>query len=143
MNHKQKYNTNLNLWHEVNTKKLEYLRLITNKNRGLIQNPAQMVKKKLEFEYLNSMTTLILPSIIYFVGSWLKILRMSWYRCMASFRDNFQLFIKNLFCHCHNSLSVIYYNPNKELLSVINKKIFLTRTFIFELAINFLLKRYL
>ena len=48
--------------------------------------PSEDYKKKhFKYQYLNSMTSLLLSLVTYFVGSRLKILRMSWYKCMAPF----------------------------------------------------------
>ena len=51
--------------------------------------------------------------VIYFVGSRIKILRISWYKRMTPFRENLQLVIKRYFCQCHNSFPGIYYNSKK------------------------------
>ena len=56
---------------------------------------------------LNSMNEFILLLVIYFMESWFKILRMSWYTSMKLFRDNLDLVIKKYFCSFHNSLPSI------------------------------------
>ena len=44
-NHKQKNNVSLNPWHEVFIKILNIFLLITNKNRGIIQNQVRIREK--------------------------------------------------------------------------------------------------
>ena len=108
LNHKQKHNVSLKLWHEVNTKKLDYF-LVDNKQEPWYgSKPSACSKTKQSyFQYLNSMTPFLLSLVIYFVGSWFKILRMSWYKFMTPFWDNLQLVInKYLFCW-HDSFPVI------------------------------------
>ena len=47
-NHKQKHNASLKLWHGLNTKNLSIFWLITNKNRGMVQKPVGVVKKRVQ-----------------------------------------------------------------------------------------------
>ena len=54
--------------------------------------------------------------VISFVGSWFKILRMSWYTFMTLFWDNLLLVMKKYFCRLHDSFPGIDYNSNKEVL---------------------------
>ena len=39
--------------------------LITNKNRGIIQNPVDIFRKQFKYQYLNSMTPFILSLVIF------------------------------------------------------------------------------
>ena len=56
------------------------------------------LKKQFDFQYLNSTNKFLLFLVIYFVGSQFKILRMAWYKCMTTFRDNLQLFMNKYLC---------------------------------------------
>ena len=49
------------------------------------------------------MTPFLVSLVIYFGGYPLKLLRMSWYKCMTSFRDKFQLVMKKYLCPFHDS----------------------------------------
>ena len=112
--HKRKHNVSLNLWHEVNTKNIEYF-MVDNKQEPWYDSKPSVDGKKQHFnyQYLNSMTIFILSLVIYFVGSWFKLLRMSWYKCMKPFRDNLQLAINKYLCPFHDSFPGIEYKSNE------------------------------
>ena len=55
-------------------------------------------KKQLNLT-LNSINVFPISLVITFVGSWYKILRISWYKYMTPFRENLQQVIKNYLCH--------------------------------------------
>ena len=61
--YKWKKNVSLNLWHELNTKKLSILWLITNKNHGIIQNPVRIIQKTVRLSIFE------LNESIYFIFS--------------------------------------------------------------------------
>ena len=77
--HKRKHNVSINPWHELNTKKLEYV-MVDLKNRGMIQNPVRMVKKTVRLSIFELNDSILLSLVKYSVGSLFKILRVSWYK---------------------------------------------------------------
>ena len=113
-NHKQKHNVSLNLWHELNPKKLDCF-MIDNKQEPWYDSKPSLesLKKQFYYKYLKSMTPFVLSLVISFVGSWFKILRVSWYKCITPFWDKVKLVVKKYLCQCHNSLHDIGYIPNK------------------------------
>ena len=120
-NHKRKHNMSLKLWHEVNTKELEYFLVDNKQELCYYSKPSADGLKKIEFKYLKSMNLFLLSLVIFCVGSWFKVLRMSWYKCMTPFLDSLQLVIKNYLCHWLASFPGIDYNSNKQVLSGISK----------------------
>ena len=66
--------------------------------------------KRFDDQYLKSITPFLLSLIISFLGSQFKILRMSWYKCMISFRDKLRLVMDKYLRQCHNSFPGIDYN---------------------------------
>ena len=86
-------NVSPNICHGEKTKNLIIFWLRTNKNRGMILNPVQLFKKKFDYKYFNLMTQFLVPLVTSFVGSRLKLSRMSRYKCMTPFLYHIQLVI--------------------------------------------------
>ena len=87
--------------------------MITNNNRVIIQKPKRIIKKTFDYQYLKSMNPFILSLVIYFVGSRLRILRISWYKCMTPFRDNLRSLERNI---CASAIihSLVYTTTQKK-----------------------------
>ena len=68
-NHKRKHNMSLKLWHEVNTKKLEYFLVDNKQELCYYSKPSADGLKKIEFKYLKSMNLFLLSLVIFCVGS--------------------------------------------------------------------------
>ena len=98
----------LNICREENTKTFHYF-LVDNKPEPWDNSKTSAVfpERKYDHEYFNLMT----PSLVSFVASsvvsQLKLLRITWYKCMTPFRHHLHLLIKKYLCPFHNSFSII------------------------------------
>ena len=126
---KVKHNLSLILSNETNTKKLEKV-LVENKPEYFFKNILKKLPKHSEdvqFKYLkhslNSINEFLLLLVMSFVGSQLKILRMSWYTSMKPFRTNLELVIKKYLCSWHDSFDGVDSSSNYQVLSVTSKYI--------------------
>ena len=120
-NHKWKHNVSLILWHEVNTKTLDYL-MFDNKwepfygyEVDVLTKPSVDGQKNDLNLTLNSMNIFLLSLVISCVGSRFKILRMYWYKCMKTFRDSLELVINKYFVKFFiiHSLVLTIFQTNK------------------------------
>ena len=73
---------------------------------------------------LNSMHAFLPSLVMLFVGSQLKILRMSWYSSMKPFKTNLNLSIKKYLLRWHQSLPEVDHYSNDTMLSVMSKYIY-------------------
>ena len=81
-----------------------------------------------QFKYLrhtlNWIIDFLLSLVMSFVGSRLKILRMSWYTIIIIFWTNLELIIKKYLCRLHDALPGVDYSSNIQMLSGISTQMF-------------------
>ena len=88
---------------------------------------------------LNLMNSFLILLVMSYMGSQLKILRISWYSSMKPFQTNLKLVIKKFFCSWHESFPGVEYSSNYLVLSVMSKYIssYNLMSIMFEFYIHF------
>ena len=124
-----KRNMSLTLSNDKNINKLEGFR-VHNTEEYMYEYDevrprkySEDVQMKYLVQTLNLMNTFILLLVMSYMGSKLKILRISWYSIMKLFQTNLKLVIKKCFCSCHKSFPGFEYSSNYPVLSVTSKYI--------------------
>ena len=75
------------------------------------------------FQTLNLMNSFLFLLVMSYMGSQLKILRISWYSSMKSFQTNLKLVINKFFCSWHESFPGVESSSNDLILRVMSKYI--------------------
>ena len=100
--------------------------------------PSAVIPKNIDYKYLNLMTPFLLSLVISFMGSQLKTLIMSWYKCMTPFRNHLQLVIEKYLFQFNDSFPSIEYKSNEELLIGMSRYIIFSLTLMFFIFGNYL-----
>ena len=90
--------------------------LVVNKLEpwGDSKTTAVVHERKVDYEYFNLMNKFLVSLVISFTGPWLKLLRVSWYKCMTPFWYQIHLVIKIHLYPFHNSFRRIENISNEE-----------------------------
>ena len=84
---------------------------------------SEYIKMKYLQQTLNSMNAFLLSLLMSYVGSWFKLLRISWYRSIKPFQTNLKLVIKKYLCSLHESFPRVDSSSNDVMLIETSKYI--------------------